>query len=95
MTFPISILDLIPIPNGGGGMEAVHNTLELAQLAEALETSDQLVSAGLGLRYGGGPYSFSADWGRLIVGSSVPVTVGASIPQSGDEKVHLNFLARF
>jgi hemolysin activation/secretion protein len=58
-------------------------------------SSDQLVSAGLGLRYGGGPYSFSADWGRLIVGSSVPVTVGASIPQSGDEKVHLNFLARF
>ena len=36
MTFPISILDLIPIPNGGGGIEAVHNTLELAQLAEAL-----------------------------------------------------------
>ncbi|MFN8495595.1 MAG: LLM class flavin-dependent oxidoreductase [Caldilineaceae bacterium] len=36
MTFPISILDLIPIPNGGGGIEAVHNTLELAQLAERL-----------------------------------------------------------
>lgn len=36
MTFPISILDLIPIPNGGGGIAAVHNTLELAQLAEAL-----------------------------------------------------------
>jgi luciferase family oxidoreductase group 1 len=36
MAFPLSILDLIPIPNGGGGIEAVHNTLELAQLAEAL-----------------------------------------------------------
>lgn len=36
MTFPLSILDLIPIPNGGGGVQAVQNTLELAHLAEAL-----------------------------------------------------------
>lgn len=36
MTFPLSILDLIPIPNGGGGIQAVQNTLDLAQLAEAL-----------------------------------------------------------
>lgn len=36
MTLPLSILDLIPIPNGGGGLQAVQNTLELAHLAEAL-----------------------------------------------------------
>ena len=36
MTLPLSILDLIPIPNGGGGIEAVQNTLALAQLGEAL-----------------------------------------------------------
>ncbi|MBX3014773.1 MAG: LLM class flavin-dependent oxidoreductase [Caldilineaceae bacterium] len=36
MTFPLSILDLIPIPYGGGGIQAVQNTLELAQLAEEL-----------------------------------------------------------
>jgi luciferase family oxidoreductase group 1 len=36
VTFPLSILDLMPIPNGGDGRQAIHNTLELAQLAEEL-----------------------------------------------------------
>jgi len=36
VTFPLSILDLIPLPNDGGGVQAVQNTLELAHLAEAL-----------------------------------------------------------
>ena len=57
--------------------------------------SDQLISGGLGVRYGAGLYNFSMEWGRLVVGSVVPVTVGPNIPQAGDEKVHLNFSARF
>jgi hemolysin activation/secretion protein len=57
--------------------------------------SDQLISGGLGVRYGAGLYNFSMEWGRLVVGSVVPVTVGSNIPQAGDEKVHLNFSARF
>lgn len=36
MAFPLSILDLIPIPTGGDGIQAIHNTLALAQLAETL-----------------------------------------------------------
>lgn len=36
MSIPLSILDLMPVPNGGDGAQAVHNTLELAQLAEQL-----------------------------------------------------------
>ncbi|MFN8439467.1 MAG: LLM class flavin-dependent oxidoreductase [Caldilineaceae bacterium] len=36
MTVPLSVLDLIPIPNGGNGVQSVQNTLELAQLADTL-----------------------------------------------------------
>ncbi len=36
MSFPLSILDLMPVPTGGDGAQAVHNTLELARLAEEL-----------------------------------------------------------
>jgi luciferase family oxidoreductase group 1 len=36
VTLPLSILDLMPIPNGGDGAQAIHNTLELARLSEEL-----------------------------------------------------------
>lgn len=36
MSIPLSILDLMPLPDQGGGVQAVQNTLELAQLAETL-----------------------------------------------------------
>lgn len=57
--------------------------------------SDQLVSVGLGLRYSSGIYELSADWGRVVTGSVLPFTPGSGIPQSGDQKAHLNFIARF
>ena len=57
--------------------------------------NDQLLSAGLGLRYASGSYGFSVDWGRVLTGSGLARTVGSGIPQSGDQKIHLNFMARF
>lgn len=36
MAFPLSVLDLTPIPYDGDGAQAVHNTLELAKLADRL-----------------------------------------------------------
>jgi hemolysin activation/secretion protein len=57
--------------------------------------SDQLISAGLGLRYSSGNYGFSADWARVLVGSVLPSTAGSAVPKIGDEKIHLNFNARF
>lgn len=57
--------------------------------------SDQLVSAGLGLRYTSGSYGFSAEWGRVLTGSVLPSSSGSDLPQSGDQKIHLNFTARF
>lgn len=57
--------------------------------------TDQLVSIGLGLRYATGNYGFSADWGRVLTASVLPFTPGSGIPQPGDEKIHLNFNARY
>ncbi len=56
---------------------------------------DHLVSVGFGLRYGTGLYRFSADWGRLLLGSVLPTSSGTSLPQSGDQKIHVNLTASF
>lgn len=36
MSFALSVLDLSPIPSGSTGVQALHNTIELAQLADRL-----------------------------------------------------------
>ena len=57
---------------------------------------DSLAGAGIGLRfYSAGGYSVTADYGRIISGSQLPFAVGSGIPQTGDEKFHINFSARF
>lgn len=78
-----------------GFMDAgwLHN--HNAQLNPNKPDSDQLVSAGLGLRFNSGSYSFSADWGRVLTGSVLPSPSGSDVPQAGDQKIHLNFTARF
>ncbi len=57
---------------------------------------DNIASTGLGLRYAS-PVGFSltAEYGRVITGSSLPFAPGSGIPQVGDEKLHVNFTARF
>jgi uncharacterized membrane protein YjjP (DUF1212 family) len=60
-----------------------------------LLTSDQLVGAGLGIRYAGGTYGLSLDWAQIVTGSVLPLLPGSSIPQAGDQKIHLNLSARF
>jgi hemolysin activation/secretion protein len=57
--------------------------------------SDQLASAGLGLRYASGRYAFSTDWARVVTGSVLPFVSGSGIPQAGDQKIHINLSARF
>jgi hemolysin activation/secretion protein len=58
-------------------------------------SSDRLASVGLGLRYGAGNYAISADYGRLVVGSRVPLSLNSSAPQRGDDKFYLNFSVKF
>jgi hemolysin activation/secretion protein len=57
--------------------------------------SDSLSSAGIGLRYVQPNYSLTADYGRVVGGSSLPFVAGSGIPQSGDQKLHINLSGRF
>lgn len=57
--------------------------------------SDNLSSVGLGLRYAAPSFVLSADFGRLTSGSTLPYVAGSGLPQSGDQKLHVNFSARF
>ncbi len=58
--------------------------------------SDALASVGMGMRLNlpiG--LSVSADYGRVIKGSKVPLSVNQSSPQKGDDKLHVNASFRF
>jgi hemolysin activation/secretion protein len=59
-------------------------------------SSDKLASVGLGLRYGHeSGVSLTADYGRLINSSKLPLTTNSSAPQKGDDKLHLTLSVRF
>jgi hemolysin activation/secretion protein len=58
-------------------------------------SSDRLASVGLGLRYSNGPFSVTADYGYLLTGSKVPLTLNSSSPQKGDDKFYINLSVRF
>ena len=58
--------------------------------------NDSLASVGLGLRYASpAGFSLSAEYGRIVSGSTLPFVSGSGVPQSGDQKLHVNFSARF
>ena len=73
------------------------NSNNTAASSTAKPESDQLASAGLGLRYGLGWASVTADWGRVITGASIPAGAAqtSTLPKVGDEKLHVNLTARF
>ena len=58
-------------------------------------SSDRIASAGLGLRYGNGPFTVSADYGRLVKGSRVPLAFNSAAPQKGDDRFYVNVSVRF
>jgi hemolysin activation/secretion protein len=58
-------------------------------------SSDSMASAGLGLRYAISSIVVSADYGRVVAGSTLPAATGALVPRSGDDKLHVNLTARF
>jgi hemolysin activation/secretion protein len=58
-------------------------------------SSDRLASAGLGLRYAKEPMAVSLDYGRLVTGSRVPLTLNSAAPQRGDDKLYINVQVRF
>ncbi len=57
--------------------------------------SDQLASAGLGLRYNSASLGLSADWGSVLNGATQPVGQNLTLPAKGDSKLHFAVTARF
>jgi hemolysin activation/secretion protein len=58
--------------------------------------SDSMSSVGLGLRFAApSGLVISADYGRVVGASSVPLAVNPNSVQSGHEKLHLNLSYRF
>nr|WP_315490517.1 ShlB/FhaC/HecB family hemolysin secretion/activation protein [uncultured Rhodoferax sp.] len=58
-------------------------------------SSDSLSSAGVGLRYSLPSMTMSADYGRIVGGSTLPYVAGSGVPQAGDQKLHVNLSAKF
>jgi hemolysin activation/secretion protein len=58
-------------------------------------SSDHLASVGLGLRYIREPFAVSADYGRLVAGSKVPLTLNSAAPQKGDDRFYVNLSLHF
>lgn len=58
-------------------------------------SSDRLAGLGLGLRFNKGTFSLTADYGRLVRGSNVPLAINSGSPQKGDEKLYVNMSVRF
>ncbi|MCG2592055.1 hypothetical protein LZ009_04600 [Ramlibacter sp. XY19] len=58
-------------------------------------SSDHLASAGVGLRFFKGSFYASLDWGRILAGSKVPLTINSSAPQEGDDRFYANIGLRF
>lgn len=56
---------------------------------------DSLSSAGVGLRYSLPKVTVTADFGHVLSGSKLPNVAGSGLPQSGDQKLHVNVSARF
>ncbi len=68
-----------------------------ATAGSAKISSDKLASVGLGLRYSSGAngLTMSADYGRILRASDLPLTNNANAPQKGSDKLHVNLLIRF
>lgn len=58
-------------------------------------SSDQLASAGVGLRFARGRVSASLDYGRLVKGSKVPLSLNSGSPRTGDERLYVTLGIRF
>ena len=58
-------------------------------------STDRLASVGLGLRFAREPFAVSLDYGRLVAGSRVPLSLNSAAPQKGDDRFYVNLSVRF
>jgi outer membrane protein assembly factor BamA len=92
----VSTRELAPGLRLLGFLDAGWKASNGTNVTAASLSSDSVSSAGLGLRFTS-PVGFvvSADYGRVIGGSAVPVTVNSTSAQSGNDKIHFSFSMRF
>jgi hemolysin activation/secretion protein len=57
--------------------------------------SDRLASVGLAARYVIGNFAATIDYGRIVLGSHVPLTVNSSVPKRGDDRLYVGVALRF
>lgn len=57
--------------------------------------SDRLASVGVGLRYTQGIFAASLDYGRIVLGSQVPLAFNPQAPKKGDDRFYVNVSVRF
>jgi hemolysin activation/secretion protein len=58
-------------------------------------STDRLVGVGVGLRFVRGPVVATADYGKLIRGSKVPLSLNSGSPQKGDDRLYVTVGIRF
>ena len=58
-------------------------------------SSDSASTAGLGLRYERGGLLVALDYGRVVKGSTVPLTFNSAAPKTGHQKLHALLMANF
>lgn len=96
LTFEISTHELQPglrlVGFADAGWLSSNNAAASTSSKQAV---DQLASAGLGVRWNGRAFNFSAEWGHVVTAPSQPVGGNPSLPKIGDEKLHVSLTARF
>ena len=78
----------------------VHGFVDAGWLANhnanaAKPKLDNIASVGLGVRWFKGNYSAAAEYGRIINGSRVPLTLNSFSPRRGDDRFYVNVAVRF
>jgi hemolysin activation/secretion protein len=58
-------------------------------------SQDRLASVGLGIRYVLAGWNVSADYGVVVAGSTLAFAPAATVPKSGDSKLHVQVAAHF
>ncbi|HEX7889000.1 MAG TPA: ShlB/FhaC/HecB family hemolysin secretion/activation protein [Ramlibacter sp.] len=57
--------------------------------------SDAIASVGVGLRFERGPISAGADYGYVVDGSKVPLTVNSFAPKRGDDRFYITLTVKY
>jgi hemolysin activation/secretion protein len=58
-------------------------------------SSDRVASVGMGVRYAPGAFAASLDYGVIVKGSRVPLSLNADAPKKGNDRIYVSVSIRF